>query len=191
MRLSDQFRSVRHTFVSKPGRTGLTLLGIMIGAGSIVMLAGLLRGGEEALLRTSQRANEADLIQIRGDDPPAAQMACTRRSLSERDEESLGASRLLPGATFASEGSREVRAVWHDKKKRVRIVGASQIALPLYHLDVEKGRFFDDDDLALRRRVCVGGQEVGRELPDERASLDGVEFAADGQVWTVIGVLKD
>src|SRR4051812_21223986 len=110
MRLSDQLRGVRHTFSSNPWRTALTLLGIMIGAGSIVMLAGLLRGGEEALLRTSQRANEADLITVRRDDPPPTQLGKTRRELSEGDEETLGESRLLAGAKVTSEQTREARA---------------------------------------------------------------------------------
>ena len=37
MRIVDQLRSVRHTFDSNRGRAALTLLGIMIGAGSIVL----------------------------------------------------------------------------------------------------------------------------------------------------------
>src|SRR5881227_1123572 len=131
MRLSDQLRGVRHTFSSNRARVVLTLLGIMIGAGSIVMLAGLLRGGEEALLRTSQRANEADLIQVRRDEPPPTQLGKTRRELSEGDAETLADSRLLAGARVATEGNREVRAVLHDKKKRVRIVGAAPVALGL------------------------------------------------------------
>ena len=48
-----------HTFSGNRARAALTLLGIMIGAGSIVLLAGLLRGGEEALVNSSTRANEA------------------------------------------------------------------------------------------------------------------------------------
>src|SRR5439155_12586238 len=98
MRLGDQLRGVRHTFSSNRGRAALTLLGIVIGSGSIVMLAGLLRGGEEALISTSQQANEADLISIRRDEPPPQQLRKTRRELARGDEENLAASRLLQGA---------------------------------------------------------------------------------------------
>ena len=191
MRLSDQLRSVRHTFASNPARSALTLLGIVIGAGSIVMLAGLLRGGEEALLSTSQRANEADLIQVRRDDPPAKQLGRTRRPLSEDDADTLADSRLLDGASVSSEGTKEVRAFFHDKKKRVRIVGAQPIALGLYHLEVEKGRFFTKDDLDERRRVCVVGIEVWRELLEEAPSIDQIAITVGGEVWTVIGVLAN
>src|SRR5206468_7672033 len=111
---------------------------IVIGSGSIVLLAGLLRGGEEALINTSQRANEADLISIRRDDPPSKQLQRTRRELSREDESSLVESRLLPGVSVASEATRESRALFAGRKKRVRLVGASPGALTLYHLEVER-----------------------------------------------------
>ena len=191
MRLTDQLASVRHTFDANRARSALTLLGIMIGAGSIVMLAGLLRGGEEALLRSSQRANEADLIQVRRDEPPAKQLGRTRRDLGEGDVDLLGDSRLLAGASVASENQKESRALWQGRKKRVRLVGAGPVALDLYHLVLAQGRFLRTDDLVERRRVCVIGDEIWRELLEERASVDGVELEIQGQMWTVVGVLKN
>src|SRR5690242_10840970 len=126
MRLDDHLRSVRHTFAARGNRarTALTLLGIVIGSGSIVMLAGLLRGGEEALLGASQRANEADLITVRRDEPPANQLRRARRELSQGDAEMLAGSRLLDGAAVATESNKEWKALWRGKKKRVRLVGA-------------------------------------------------------------------
>ena len=55
MRLRDYISGVGRVFASNPGRTLLTLVGIMIGSGSIVLLASLLRGGREALVNTGQR----------------------------------------------------------------------------------------------------------------------------------------
>ncbi len=191
MRLVDHVRSVRHTFASNRARAALTLLGIMIGAGSIVLLAGLLRGGEEALVRTSQRANEADLISVRRDEPPSKQLLKTRRDLSELDADNLADSPLLEGAPVASEMSRESKIVMPGKTKRVRLVGAAPIARSLYHLEVEKGRFLSDEDLHERRRVCVVGQEIWQQALESRPSIDHTEIAIEGQMWSVVGVLKN
>ncbi|HZS35398.1 MAG TPA: ABC transporter permease, partial [Polyangia bacterium] len=191
MRIGDQLRSVRHTFESNKARAALTLLGIMIGAGSIVLLAGLLRGGEEALVRTSQRANEADLIQVRRDEPPQKQLGRTRRDLSEQDAANLADTPLLDGAPVASEMSRESKILRTGHNKRVRLVGAAPIARSLYKLELEKGRFLTDDDLAERRRVCVVGQEIWQQTLESRESLDGVEVSIEGQMWSVVGVLKN
>ncbi len=190
MRLVDRVAQVRHYFGSNMGRTLLTLLGIMIGSGSIVMLAGLLRAGEEALIQTSQQANEADLVSVRRDEPPPQQARKTRRELARGDEENLAASRLLDGARVASEANRESRAFFGGKKKRVRLVGAAPGALSLYHLDVERGRFFTDEDMEVRRRVCVVGQEVFTELL-ESGDVLGRQVQIEGETWTIIGVLKN
>ena len=50
MRIQDRLRGLRDVFVINRVRSMLTLLGIMIGTGSIVTLAGLLQGAKEALV---------------------------------------------------------------------------------------------------------------------------------------------
>jgi putative ABC transport system permease protein len=191
VRLVDHLRTVRHTFSSNRARAALTLLGIMIGSGSIVLLAGLLRGGEEALIQTSQRANEADLISIRRDDPPPRQIGRTRRELSQGDIDTLGESRLLEGARVAGEENQEARAYFGAKKKRVRLVGAAPTTFELYRLEVERGRRLTDEDLATRGMVAIIGQDVWRDLFEQRDDVLGQHFTANGQTWTVVGVLKN
>jgi len=187
--MADQFRAVRHTFSSNRVRAALTLLGIMIGAGSIVLLAGLLRGGEEALLTTNQRANESDLVRIRRDEAPAKDAAKTTRTLNVGDAETLSGSPLLTGAPVASEAQKDV---WVNvpKRRMVRMVGAAPEALGLYRLEVDKGRFLTDEDLFERRRVCVVGEGVWKEIFDGRDAIDGATLTLEGHDFNVVGVLK-
>ncbi len=188
MRISDHVRSVRHTFASNKARAALTLLGIMIGAGSIVLLAGLLRGGEEALLSTSQRANEADLLSIHNDEPPADELQKTRRELERGDVDTLEATRLLGGVPVAGEASRDVD-VERPVRKHVRMIGGTPAFQGLYRLTLEKGRFLTDEDLLKRRRVCVVGHAIWEELLASRPSLDGATLELGGELWQVVGVL--
>ena len=190
MKLRDQLRSVRHTFAANRARAFLTLLGIMIGAGSIVLLASLLRAGEEVLLARSQRANEADLIQVRRDDPPAKQINRTRRNLGREDAALLRDSPLLDHTPVLTESGRDVFAE-KPVRKRVRIVGTDPQALSLYHLVLAQGRFLSDEDLELRRHVCVVGHEVWRALLEEHPDARGDTINLEGQIWTVVGVLED
>src|SRR5262249_51787282 len=131
MRLIDEMRAVRHTFASNRARLALTLLGIMIGSGSIVLLAGLLRGGREALAMTAQRAGDADIIQAVRDDPPSKQARKTQRPLSKLDAETLAVSQLLSGDMVTTENFRDLRAFWRNNKKRVRLTALAPDALPL------------------------------------------------------------
>ncbi len=191
MRFPDYARAVRHTFSTNRVRAALTLLGIMIGSGTIVLLAGFLKGGQEALLFSSQNANEADLIKVVREDAPSKDRQKTQRPLGLGDTEMLGETRSLQGAPVMSEASREGTGFYKGKKKRLRLVAAEPQAFELNHLTVEKGRFLDSDDLRQRRTVAIVGQEIWRELLEEASSLDDISITVDGQPWSVVGVLKN
>jgi putative ABC transport system permease protein len=191
MQLFDHLRAVRHTFAMNRLRAALTLLGIMIGSGSIVLLAGLLHGGEEALISTAQQATEADLIQVRQDDPSPKDLERTRRDLSRHDADALEKSSLLSGSEIGAESSREARALFKGRKKRVRLVSSSPTAPSLYRLTIASGRFLDAQDLADRRRVCVVGYEVWKELLEEHEPSSDLSITVDGRLWTVVGILKN
>ncbi|MGK3996705.1 ABC transporter permease [Sorangium sp. So ce1024] len=194
MRLGDLLHSAR-AVVADRTRAALTLLGIIIGTGSIVLLASLLAGGEEALLRASQQAVEADLIQIHPAEVSLADRGRTRRELSRDDARALDASRALGGASALSESLRQAEARAGAKKKRITLVSATPAAPALYGLELAAGRFLTEGDLGARRRVCVVGHEIWAELfggpPARAAGAEPLHMTADGHVWTVIGVLKD
>ena len=191
MRIGDQIRSVRHTFAANRARSALTLLGIMIGAGSIVLLAGLLRGGQEALINTEQSASETDIVRINSEEAPAKMRNKTKRELELNDGEVLAESRLLDNAPVVALTFRNGRALWQKRKKQVTLNGLAPSTLQLYRLIVEKGRFITDEDMLLRRRVCVVGQDVWDDLLEKAPSIDNIEIELEGHLWKVVGVLKN
>jgi putative ABC transport system permease protein len=190
MRLVDQIRSVRHTFDANRGRTALTLLGIMIGAGSIVLLASLLAGGQQALLDHDQEATGSDVVQVDADEVPVKQTQKTRRELGRGDDRTLGSSPSLPGAHVTSEKDRWTIAHFHKQKKRTALTGVEPVALSLHRLAVGAGRFITPEDLRAGTRVCVIGANVGRELFEGGDPL-GQAITVDGSQWTVVGVLEN
>lgn len=198
MRLLDLLATARFV-VEGRARSFLTLLGIMIGAGSIVLLASLLRGGEEMMILASQEAVDADLLQVRRDDVKVKDRDRTRRELSRDDARALEASRALGGASALSESVKPTEARVAGKKKRVSLVSATPAAVSVYKLTIGLGRFLSEADLAGRRRVCVVGHEVWKDLFGGRASLappgdaEGgkLTLTIEGHAWTVIGVLAD
>jgi putative ABC transport system permease protein len=190
MRLADQLRSVRHTFDANRGRVALTLLGIMIGAGSIVLLASLLTGGQQALLEHDQEATGSDVVQVDADEAPVKQAQKTRRDLDRGDDRTLGRSPILPGAHVTSEKDRWTIAYVHKLKKRTALTGVEPVALSLHRLEVDHGRFITPDDLRDGRRVCVIGANVAKELFPDSPPL-GQAVTVDGTQWMVVGILKN
>lgn len=196
----DLLRALR-VLVAHRARVALTLLGIVIGSGSVVFVAALVKGGEGALLHMNQRATDADLASVSPKPAPPTARHRTTRPLSRWDGEELASSRALRGAWVGSESSRQTRAFLRgtraigmslgERSRRITLVSASTRAPELYRLRLAEGRFFDDADLRERRRVAVVGREVAEKLFPGQGLDRNVELEIDGEVWTVIGVLAD
>jgi putative ABC transport system permease protein len=190
MNALDLLRTVR-ALGAHPLRLLLTLFGIVIGAAAIVLVASLIRGGQDALVRTSQRATDSDLVTVSRKDPPPAERERTRRELSRRDSEVLTGASALGGARVETESSRRMRATRGGKHKKVTLVSATPSAPALYRLGLAQGRFIDDDDLRSRRRVCVVGAEVWRELLESQPISHELRIAVGGELFQVVGVLSE
>jgi putative ABC transport system permease protein len=189
MRLSDRLRALSVLW-SERLRTALTLLGIVVGSGAIVLVAGLVAGAEAALVKTAQSATGSDLVEAGRRDESGEQRARGRPELSRADARALESSWIGSGQEVHAEASRQTRAHSHGRQKRVRLVSGSPTMVGLFRLELGQGRFIDADDLSTRQRVCVVGHEVWTELL-ARAPLDErPTLVADGVVWNVVGVLK-
>jgi putative ABC transport system permease protein len=187
MKTLDLFRSVGAAFADR-GRAALTLLGVVIGTSSIVLLASLLHGGEQALVGASQEAADDDVIEVHREATPPAQRERTTRALSRADAAALGRSTALAGAMIQPESSHDVVAREDGRKKRVAVVSGNGTTRALYRLEVERGRFLDEEDERQGRRVCVLGHEVHEELM-RSAPVGAMRIDLDGQLFTVVGVL--
>ncbi|MEY2935962.1 MAG: hypothetical protein RL033_6711 [Pseudomonadota bacterium] len=186
--MGETFGQAYRALRARRMRTLLTLLGIIIASGSLVLLAALLRGGEAALQRAAQDAIEGDLVEVRGAPPPSAQRNSTTRPLSRLDAASLTGAPALAETWVGSENSHEAFAYFLDRRQTVMLVSATPESLALYRLSVAEGRFLLAQDGAAARRVCVIGHAVWRELL-QGAPLDGQSLRIAGERWVVVGVL--
>ena len=159
----DLVAGVLHSFRQHKMRALLTLLGMIIGAGSVVLLSGLLAGGEDALSSTQQFVEEKDVIEIENSAAPEKQRNRPQRALDVLDQRALDHS----AATGGSPAEGELMDWRHKAKvgsvdKNVMVLGASAQALDLYHVKLERGRFIDEHDLRQRARILENEEQIGR-----------------------------
>ena len=188
MRLADVLRSATGAFAHRV-RGALTVLGVVIGTSSIVLLASLLHGGEHTLVETSQEAGNEDVIEVHGEDPPSAQRARTTRPLTRADAKALARDVTLAGAKVEAESSFDAWARHEGRRKRVALVSSGPATMALYRLQMAAGRPLDDDDGQAGRRVCVIGHEVHEELLRTAALSPALRLEIDGALFAVVGVL--
>lgn len=170
-------------------RTTLTLLGIIIGSGAIVLVAGLVHGAEVALVAANQSVSGSDLVTIRAKDLPPRERLRGRPELSRGDGAALADSAMGQNRLTHTESSQEVRAQNGAKKKSARIVSGTPGSIELFRLAVTEGRYIDEDDMHYARRVCVIGEEVWHDLFADSPIGSTTTIRADNTVWSVVGVL--
>lgn len=186
----DDFRRAFGSLASARLRALLTLLGVVMSTSSFVLLVALVRGGEERLEAANQQANEHDQVVVREAPPPPGREHRTGRVLSRQDARVLSASRALDGARVVAEQRRRATARLDGRSKQISVVSAAPGALAVYRLSLRQGRFLDETDLVERRRTCVLGAEVWRELGAGSSDLNR-EIDIDGVIWSIVGVLEE
>ena len=190
MRLGDRLRSATGAFAHRV-RAALTVLGVVIGTSSIVLLASLLHGGEHTLLETNQETSNEDVIEVHSEDPPPRQRFRTTRALTRADAEALARDATLDGARVEAESSFDAWARFEGRRKRVALVSSGATTMDLYRLRIAQGRALDDDDRVAGRRVCVVGDEVYQTLLAKAPLARALRLEIEGELFAVVGVLAE
>ena len=181
-------------------RSGLTILGIVIGITAIVGMTSLIRGFDESL-RDSIREIGPDTIFV-------AQFSLVSMMSGAEFNELLKRPTLTPADARAIErqaesiaqvnitigegggpGSTRSRLFYQgERTKLITITGTTQNYPDVFHVTVEQGRFFTEGEVSHRRRVVVLGQTPYQALFPNVDPI-GKTVRIGNQPYTVIGVI--
>ncbi len=172
-------------------RAGLSMLGISWGIVSVVMLLSYGNGFQAALER-GFRGAFGDGVVIAWPGQTSAQAggerAGKRIQLTEADVLSV---RDLPFVKFVSpEFIREFPMAWGTKQGSYRVRGVAPEYAVMRSQWVEAGRFPDDDDVRLQRRVVFIGSEVARKIFGNVQPV-GQRLRIGGMAFEVVGVQRE
>lgn len=172
-------------------RSVLTVLGIVIGVTSIMLVMSLGHGAQDLILSQVQGMGTKTIIVLPGREPkgPADVGQLFGDSLKERDLALLRRKELAPsinvvfplifGGQSASYGSETYRPT---------IFGSSERISTTFDLGVERGNFFTEEDVRARAAVVVIGSTVESHLFGNNEAL-GERIKINGRSFLVIGVL--
>jgi putative ABC transport system permease protein len=185
----DLLRSLGGAFAHRL-RASLTLLGIVIGSGSIVLLASLIVGGRTLLIDQSQGITDADVVIVEKNQAPPDKQDKTQRPLSRLDQAELENSNSLDGAMVASEGSHWEMIHVDGQERWINVVSASEQTLKLYRLSIDAGRMLDATDREKGNRVCVIGHNLYKDLFDTKPiTSGGLHLKVGDELFEVVGAL--
>ena len=175
-------------------RSALTMLGIIIGIGSIIAIVSTIKGTNEQIKKNLVGAgNDAVNVQLyQGDWPIDLQYQSLPDGVSEISDETLQEVVELPEVETASlyHTRNEYDAVYRGAKSLSNsvILGIDRNYLDVYGYQVTKGRGLTDKDYSEGRKVALIDKTTAASLFDN-ADVIGRTIEIKGEPFVVVGMV--
>ena len=194
MRLTDALKTASRGLRHAKTRSALTMLGIVIGIASVILLMSIGRSAQKLILEQVQSIG-SNLVFIvpgatRGSrfaSPPSVQGVIIK-TLVKRD---LDAIRREPAiARAAPEVRGQAKIVFENNDTAVTYEGTTEEFFDIRNFGLTNGRRFTNADADSFNRVAVLGSEIARTLFGERDPV-GKTVRMKDITFRVIGVLEE
>ena len=191
MNIVQSVRLALQSLVTHKLRSGLTVLGLVIGVGAVIALVAA-GAGAQAQVRERFESLGSNLLVVM---PGAAsyrrvsQGAASAQSLTNDDVQAI--TRLATSVSaIAPQYSFQASAAYGNKNTRTTVLGATPAYLPVGNWRVARGRFIDDQDLTSQAKVAVLGASVVEDLFGETL-IDplGKMIKINRQNYQVVGLM--
>jgi putative ABC transport system permease protein len=184
-RYLEEVRDTLADVAAQRVRALLTLLGVIIGVGTLVFLSSLVAGAGQFLQQQAKTASGADLISVTGHWDQARQ---EWNKVDRRDARALARGTRADGTLVLGHYVSRVQ-LGRRWGERVYAIGARPESQAMYTLAVARGRFVTQADLWAQTRVAVLGAEAATSLLPGVADPLGQEVQLRGHRFRVVGVL--
>ena len=164
-------------------RSFLTMLGIIIGVASVIILINIMNGLSSQITSNLQRAGTNTItVTIFG--------RGGNRSFDYADMEKVVADNPGYFKSFSPNVSAQVTVKNGVKSVNSTARGTNEYYSDIQGLEIEEGRFIQYIDVERLQKVCVIGSFQAKELFDGDV-YDGSTVKINGSTYTVAGVLKE
>lgn len=196
MEMMDFFEETTSALLSNKARSGLTILGIVIGISSVIAMLAVGQGAQSSV-SSSVASVGANLLTIRS----GAQMtpgslvrssAGSAQSLKESDAEAL--KELSTIAAVSPEVSSRYQVTGNDNNTNVSVYGVTPDYATVKSVETTGGNFITEADQESGTKVAVLGSGVRDDLFGEDADdseVVGKTIRINKISFTVIGVNKE
>jgi len=190
MTLSYTFKTAIRGLKTNKSRSALTILGIVIGITSIILIMSLGKGAQELILNQVRGLGSATIIIEPGREAqgPSDFSSLFTDSLKDREVEALskpsnvpGIEQLTPMVVLSATANFETEA------HTFMILGAAPLIADIVDVYPETGQFFTDDQVQQLSSVAVIGSEVKEKLFGPSDALNQ-NIKIKGKVFKVIGI---
>ncbi len=168
-------------------RSGLTILGIVIGVAAVIAMLGIGRGAEASITGSIQGIGTNLLFIFRGGDESIRNPKRLTLGDAQALQDPFAAPHVLAVAPIL-EGNREVS--FGNESTVTSVVGVTPEYASVRNYHVVEGEFIGEQHMLGRSAVAVLGPETAENLFGRRDGVVGETIRIEGQPFRVIGVLE-
>ena len=188
MLILDLFKMAIRSLISHKLRTFLTALGIIIGVASVISMISIGEGARQQTLSTISKFG-TNIITIKPGNKNS-------RHVSTGKVDTL----MLKDATFieqnvplitgvAAQVYRSAQLKFGNKNTNTTVRGTGKNYRRIANFEMQKGRYFNQQEINVAKRVCILGATVVKNLFAEANPL-GETIKVDGKNFMVIGMTE-
>jgi len=192
MRISDLFQETISAISTNRLRSGLTILGIVIGIGSVIAMISIGQGASGTIQSNIQAMGSNLLTVSPGFQRSFSQVSAgrgTAQTLTLEDAQAITKEVLFVQAV-APELSRRYQIVAKGKNTNTQVVGTTPSYLSVRNVEIDQGSFISEQNVNSLAKVAVLGPTVRDDLFGEEANPVGETVRISGINFKVIGITK-
>ena len=176
------------TLTSNKLRTGLTMLGMIIGNASVIAMIGIGQGAQRLASEQFESLGPNVLFVTPGSPGARQRTTFLPRNLVWDDAKAIAAE--VPSvAGVAPQRQSQLSVTYGGKNRTTLIMGTTPEYLTVRDFDVAKGRFINNVDLERNTRVAILGAEVAEQFFQGKDPI-GSNIRIRNISFEVVGVLQ-
>jgi len=188
MKLGALLRIALRALAVNKLRSALTMLGIVIGVGAVIVMIAV-GAGAQARVEEQIRALGSNLLLVMPGSTTAGGVRLGFGSGSTLTEDDVAAvNREIPEALAAPALRGTAQVIWSNSNWSTQIFGVTPEYLDVRQWALASGRVFEPAEMAAAAKVCLIGATVARQLFGAADPLDQ-SIRIKRVPFTVIGVL--
>ncbi|MBI5188987.1 MAG: ABC transporter permease [Nitrospirae bacterium] len=184
-------RVSKDALYSNKVRSGLTMLGVIIGVTAVILLVSIGEGAREYIRKEFGGLGSNILIVVPGKTAKEGGMhmgtSAVRKLVYDDALLIERRSKHIQNAIPVIVGTSWIK--YAGRSRDTYIVGATEYYFSVRNLKIEAGRFINASDVDTKRRVCILGRTVKREIMGDANPL-GAAVNIGNSHFRVIGIME-
>jgi putative ABC transport system permease protein len=179
-----------HAMSANRLRTFLTMLGMVIGVGAVVLMMAIGEGAQQSIKRSIDSMGSNLFVILSGSSSSSGSRSASGSSSTLNMNDATAIGDLDDINAFAPISVGNAQIIYAGNNSNSAIVGTTPSYFSIRRWDVESGELFSDSDIRSANRVALVGKTVVENLFGDEIDPIGKTIRIKKSPFTILGVLE-